>query len=462
MRDQAQSGQVRRRRLLRHPLAGPIDPEAAFRALAVDPSTGHGGDLFWLDSGKHGVHVLGSGARVLPERGSVLDTLRSELKREPIELYRSYPGFDGFRLGLVGWIGYEVREETTGVAVTRHARHPESAFLRVDRALAIDVEAGTADLLALGETWTGELADWRDGLEHRLADPPPAAPRAAPLSRPIDAEVRWRDDEASYVANVRACLDAIREGESYQICLTTMAEVDGSFDEVATYLALRATSASHHGGFIRVAGTSLLSASPERFLEVDPHGLVRTRPIKGTRPRASIQVADEELANELVESDKERAENVMIVDLMRNDLSRVCEVGTVAVTSLLAVESYPAVHQLVSEVEGRLRAGLTAVDALGACFPAGSMTGAPKIRATQILDTLEAGARGLYAGTFGFFGYDGQADLAMVIRSIVMDAAGASVGAGGGITALSIPDEEYAEMRLKARAPLAALRIRER
>ena len=123
------------------------------------------------------------------------------------------------------------------------------------------------------------------------------------------------------------------------------------------------------------------------------------------------------------------------------------------------MESYPAVHQLVSEVEGRLRAGLTAVDALGACFPAGSMTGAPKIRATQILDHLEAGPRGLYAGTFGFFGYDGQADLAMVIRSIVMDADGASVGAGGGITALSIPDEEYAEMRLKARAPLAALRV---
>jgi para-aminobenzoate synthetase component 1 len=442
--------QVERRRLLRHPLAGRIDPEAAFLALAVDE-----GDLFWLDSGKHGVHVLGSGERILPPRGAVLDTLRAELEREPIELYRSYPGFDGFRLGLVGWVGYEVREETTGVPVTRHARHPESAFLRVDRALAIDVEAGSADLLALGETWTGELAAWRDDLERRLANPPPAVSRPASTS-----DVRWRDDEASYVANVRACLDAIREGETYQICLTTMAEVDGPFDEIASYLALRAASASHHGGFIRVAGTSLLSASPERFLEVDPEGIVRTRPIKGTRPRASIQVADEELATELIESEKERAENVMIVDLMRNDLSRVCDIGTVAVTSLLAVESYPAVHQLVSEVEGRLRSGLTAVDALGACFPAGSMTGAPKIRATQILDTLEAGPRGLYAGTFGFFGYDGQADLAMVIRSIVMDADGASVGAGGGITALSIPDEEYAEMRLKARAPLAALRSR--
>ncbi len=455
MRDRDERGAGQRRRLLRHSLAGPIDPEAAFRALAADSEEGRAGDLFWLDSGRHGVHVLGTGTRVLPERGDVLDTLRDELEREPIELYRSYPGFDGFRLGLVGWIGYEVREETTGVAVTRHARHPESAFLRVDRALAIDVEAGTADLLALGETWSGELAEWRDDLERRLADPPPPDPRPAST-----AEVRWRDDEATYVANVRACLEAIREGETYQICLTTMAEVDGSFDDVASYLALRAASASHHGGFLRVAGTSLLSASPERFLEVDQRGLVRTRPIKGTRPRASIQVADEELANELWESDKERAENVMIVDLMRNDLSRVCEIGSVAVTSLLAVESYPAVHQLVSEVEGRLRAGLTAVDALGACFPAGSMTGAPKIRATQILDGLEAGPRGIYAGTFGFFGYDGQADLAMVIRSIVMDADGASVGAGGGITALSIPDEEYAEMRLKARAPLAALRIR--
>jgi para-aminobenzoate synthetase component 1 len=439
-----------RRRLLRHHLAGRIDPESAFRALASGPD-----DVFWLDSGRHGVHVLGSGERILPERGAVLDTLRSELEREPIELYRAYPGFDGFRLGVVGWVGYEVREETTGVAVTRRSRHPEAAFLRVDRALVIDVESGRADLLALGDRWAGDLAAWRDDLAARLADPPPPT-----AGSPSAAEVRWRDDEATYLENVRACLDAIREGETYQICLTTMAEVDGSFDEVASYLALRAASSSHHGGFLRIAGTSLLSASPERFLEVDADGVVRTRPIKGTRPRASVQVADEELAAELEESEKERAENVMIVDLMRNDLSRVCELGSVAVTSLLAVESYPAVHQLVSEVEGRLRAGLTAVDALGACFPAGSMTGAPKIRATQILDTLEAGPRGLYAGTFGFFGYDGQADLAMVIRSIVMDADGASVGAGGGITTLSIPDEEYAEMRLKARAPLAALRER--
>jgi para-aminobenzoate synthetase component 1 len=439
-----------RRRLLRHHLAGRIDPESAFRALASGPD-----DVFWLDSGRHGVHVLGSGERILPERGAVLDTLRSELEREPIELYRAYPGFDGFRLGVVGWVGYEVREETTGVAVTRRSRHPEAAFLRVDRALVIDVESGRADLLALGDRWAGDLAAWRDDLAARLADPPPPT-----AGSPSAAEVRWRDDEATYLENVRACLDAIREGETYQICLTTMAEVDGSFDDVASYLALRAASSSHHGGFLRIAGTSLLSASPERFLEVDAEGMVRTRPIKGTRPRASIQVADEELAAELEESEKERAENVMIVDLMRNDLSRVCELGSVAVTSLLAVESYPAVHQLVSEVEGRLRAGLTAVDALGACFPAGSMTGAPKIRATQILDTLEAGPRGLYAGTFGFFGYDGQADLAMVIRSIVMDADGASVGAGGGITTLSIPDEEYAEMRLKARAPLAALRER--
>lgn len=439
-----------RRRLLRHPLAGGLHPEAAFRALAAD-----GGDLFWLDSGAHGVHVLGAGTRILPPRGAVLDTLRAELAREPIELYRAYPGFDGFRLGLVGWVGYEVREETTGVAVTRRSRHPEAAFLRVDRALAIDVERGTADLLALGDEWTGDLAAWRDDVERRLADPPAA--RAVPAS---DATVRWRDDEATYLANVRACLDAIREGETYQICLTTTAEVDGDFDDVASYLALRATSKSHHGGFLRIAGTSLLSASPERFLEVDAEGLVRTRPIKGTRPRATIETVDQELAVELEESEKERAENVMIVDLMRNDLSRVCDLGSVAVTSLLAVESYPAVHQLVSEVEGRLRTGLTAVDALGACFPAGSMTGAPKIRATQLLDALESGPRGLYAGTFGFFGYDGQADLAMVIRTVVMDADGASVGAGGGITTLSDPDEEYAEMRLKARAPLAALGLR--
>ena len=168
---------------------------------------------------------------------------------------------------------------------------------------------------------------------------------------------------------------------------------------------------------------------------------------------------DVELANELLGSEKERAENLMIVDLMRNDIARVSAVGTVSVPSLHSLESYSHVHQLVSTVRGTLAAGVDAVDAVVACFPAGSMTGAPKRRATEILDRLEARPRGIYSGAFGYFALDGRVDLAMVIRSIVLDDRGATIGTGGGITALSVPAEELAEARLKAAALLAVLGV---
>jgi len=185
--------------------------------------------------------------------------------------------------------------------------------------------------------------------------------------------------------------------------------------------------------------------------------VVTTSPIKGTRPRGATAEADEDLRFELEASPKERAENLMIVDLMRNDLARVCQVGSVDVTSLLAVESYAQVHQLVSTVRGRLQEGLTATDAIAACFPAGSMTGAPKRSATLILDGLEQRARGIYAGAFGYLGLDGALDFAMVIRSIVIDEHGSTVGTGGGITALSVPEEELAEAKLKAQVLLQVL-----
>jgi para-aminobenzoate synthetase component 1 len=437
-----------RRRLFRTSVRAVVDPEQAFRAL-YEPDT----DLFWLDSGATGWSYLGSGARVDLPSGSVLPALRRELAsggigtRAPAD--EDDPDGPAFRLGLVGWLGYETRQETTGIAAPHRPPHPDAAALRVTRLLAVHGATGAAELLS-----SDDDPRWRADVLARLAAAPPPRPEVRP-----DADVVWRDDEARYLTHVAACQAAIAAGEAYQLCLTTQARVTGPVDPLASYLALRASSPSHHGGFLRIGGTTLLSASPERFLEVETSGIVRTRPIKGTRPRAADPEADTALAAELRASDKEQAENLMIVDLMRNDLSRVCEVGSVAVTRLLEVESYPAVHQLVSEVEGRLSPGLTAVDAIAACFPAGSMTGAPKLRATELLAELEGAARGLYSGVFGYLGFDGRADLAMVIRSIVVDAEGASVGAGGGVTALSDPAAEYAEMRLKAAAPLAALGV---
>jgi para-aminobenzoate synthetase component I len=232
--------------------------------------------------------------------------------------------------------------------------------------------------------------------------------------------------------------------------------VTGPVDPVAAFHALRAATPAHHGGLIRSGPHALVSASPEQFLEVRD-GVARTRPIKGTRPRSTDPTRDDALAAELLASPKERAENVMIVDLMRNDLSRVCEPETVAVDGLFEVESYPAVHQLVSTVTGRLRPRTTVGDLLAATFPAGSMTGAPKLSAMTILHGLEDAARGVFSGCFGWIGRDGALDLAMVIRSVVVHPGGAYVGAGGGITWGSEAAAEVAEVGVKARGPLAAI-----
>jgi anthranilate/para-aminobenzoate synthase component I len=521
------------RRILSFAIDGWVEPAAAFAALfAREPYA------FWLDGnldsmtddgGRSYLGVASPGARValasvaegvvrvrpvgVPgpgtvHRGGVLEFLRCDLAENATEETGTGESADagesagagespddgesadggGFRLGWVGWLGYEAGASASGAPVAR-SRFPDAALLFVDRALVFDHREHAVRLLALEaqgaepggvDDWVGDIRSALAGVAAAAAaeGTPAAAPtraqpaparaqpapaQAAPAAQPEDGaaagarHVSWRHGEGRYLELIRECQAAIARGDAYQLCLTNEARIDTRPDPLATYLALRAASPTHHGGYLRFGDTALLSASPEQFLSVSPAGLVRTKPIKGTRPRGATVVRDLELRAELEASDKERAENVMIVDLMRNDVGRVAEVGSVEVRHLLAVESYAQVHQLVSTVEGRLAAGLTGVDAVAACFPAGSMTGAPKLSAMRILHGLEAGPRGVYSGCFGYFGLDGAVDLAMVIRSIVLDPKGASVGAGGGITALSVPEEELAEVRLKAAALLAVL-----
>jgi len=430
-------------RVLRHPLGRWVDPAAAWAALL-----GGEANSFWLDSARGtGWSYLGAGSRVL-DGPEVLAELRTELSAFDV------PDAEGFALGWVGWLGYELRGEMMQAPVTRRSRYPDAAMMFVDRALAFDHERGEVWLIALGESpgWSNDLAAWRDAAISSLESA--ATPR--PVRNP-PASARWSSTDEDYLRQIAACQEAIREGDAYQLCLTAEATVPGAFDPFDTYLALRESSPAHYGGLLRFGGVALLSASPEKFLSVSPGGVIESRPIKGTRARGETAAADAALRAELLASDKERAENLMIVDLMRNDIGRVSELGSVVVPTLFAVESYEHVHQLVSTVRGRLAPGLDALDAVSACFPAGSMTGAPKRSATTILDSLENRARGIYSGAFGYFGLDGRVELAMVIRSIVLDGAGAAVGAGGGITALSVPLEELAEVRLKAAAVLAVL-----
>lgn len=427
-----------------------VPPVLAARALAgwTDPAVLHANGparaahSFWLDAGPgatSGWSLLGIGAPSgprAPREVVVAPTPRSAL---PVP----------FRGGWVGWVGYDHAAARAGAPALTDDTAPEEMWLEVDRFVAVD--HATHTLWAVAPA--GELEAFAALVQTWRAGPPPA--RIAPPPRVASG----RHTPEAYADLIARCRDAIREGDAYQLCLTTRFDVPASadpMDPVAIYLALRDATPAHHGGLVRSGPFALASASPERFLEIGD-GIVRTRPIKGTRPRGADPATDAALAAELRASAKERAENVMIVDLMRNDLQRVCLPGTVAVEELLVVESYPAVHQLVSAVGGRLQSGRTLGDVLDAAFPAGSMTGAPKLSAMTILHTLEGAPRGVFAGCFGWIGHDGAADLAMVIRSIVVHPEGAWVGAGGGITWGSEPDAEVAEVGVKARGPLAAL-----
>jgi para-aminobenzoate synthetase component 1 len=431
-----------RPRLLRWPLGRWVDPADAYAALYGDQT-----DVVWLDSGpaaSAGRSYLGTGSRTITSAsGSVLEQLRAELAE-----YRIESPNDGFSLGWVGWIGYETRFETMDVPRTQRSPCPEAAFLYLDRAIEFDHATREVTLLALEDDvrWRAAVAKT---LTHTVPKP---VHEVAEAPRGV-----WRDSDDVYLAKIRECQVRIAAGDAYLLCLTNEVAVDATPEPFATYLRLRESSPTHHGALLRIGEISLLSASPEQFLTVSPTGTIESRPIKGTRARGADPESDAVLAHDLASSEKERAENLMIVDLMRNDIGSVSEIGSVDVPSLLQVESYAQVHQLVSTVRGQLATGLVPVDAVIACFPAGSMTGTPKSSATRILDELEAVPRGIYSGVFGYFGLDGRVDLAMVIRSIVLDATHATIGAGGGITALSDPDEELAEVKLKAAALLRAL-----
>ncbi|WP_259606076.1 MULTISPECIES: aminodeoxychorismate synthase component I [Microbacterium] len=426
------------------PIHGWGDPENLFVALCAGESA-----AFWLDAGSdaaRGWSILGSGVAE-----SDADVVRETVLAAPgrdgdadADAGAPLPAAVPFRGGWVGWLDYEDGAARAGAPTAPGLRVP--SWIAVHRAVAIDHERRA--VWALAEA--GELDAWSAAVERALdavVPPPPAAPPASASARHTVPE---------YVALVERCREAIRCGDAYQLCLTTRFTVADAGDPIHAYRRLRRATPSHHGGFLRIGDRCLASASPEQFLEV-AGGVVRTSPIKGTRPRGATPAEDDDLARELRASEKERAENVMIVDLMRNDLSHIGQPGSVRVERLWEVESYPAVHQLVSTVSARLRPGVTFGELCDAAFPAGSMTGAPKLSAMTILHELERGPRGVYSGCFGHVGLDGTADLAMVIRSIVFEGDEAYVGAGGGITWLSDAAAEAAEVATKARAPLAAL-----
>ncbi|HEY5834414.1 aminodeoxychorismate synthase component I [Streptomyces sp.] len=354
-----------------------------------------------------------------------------------------------FALGWVGCLGYELKAECGGGRAHRSS-DPDAALVFSDRGLVVDHATSTGYLLALAEDGREHRARaWLEGAARDLAGLPGAC-QAPPARRPAGTRVHARHGHEGYLGLVARCQDLIAAGETYETCLTNMLHVRADLDVWQSYRTLRRACPAPFGALLRMGSLSVLSTSPERFVRVDRQGVAESRPIKGTRPRSRTEQEDRELARELGASEKDRAENLMIVDLMRHDLGRCATAGSVEAHDILRVETYARAHQMVSTVRARLRPERTAVDCVRAAFPPGSMTGAPKERTMAILDDLEGGPRGLYSGALGYFSLTGAVDLSVVIRTAVVTPGLVRYGVGGAVTALSDPEEEFQETAVKA------------
>ncbi len=357
--------------------------------------------------------------------------------------------------GAIGSFGYDLGRllERVPDRLSADPDLPELDLALYDTVLAFDHRTDAGSLIGLDLGLDRPTADERVASLRRRLQAPPAkrARRSAPPLR-----FRSNVTHACYLESVGQALAAIAEGELYQVNLSQRLETRWRGSAWDAYELLRSASPVPFGAFLELDGASVLSASPERFLRLDG-GSVETRPMKGTRPRGADARSDRRLAAELAASAKDRAENAMIVDVLRNDLGRVCRTGSVRTDDLFAVEPYAGVWQMVSTVTGELRPGLEAVDLLRACFPAGSISGAPKIRAMQLIEELEVVRRGIYCGAIGYLSLTGAMDTSVAIRTFVLVGERLLLQVGGGIVADSDPAAEYAETLTKARAGLAAL-----
>jgi para-aminobenzoate synthetase component 1 len=420
------------------------------------------------------------------------EALAGLLDRHRLQHRDGLPPFQG---GAIGWLSYELGEqlEQLPAPADPRRRFDDLALAFYDTILAFDHLQERAWIVATGLPETGDLARSArarartDAFEAMLnaarssaaesaagesrtpessaseAGESAEAGRATGIANPTGGEtklpIRSNFSRPDYETAVQRVIDYILAGDIFQANLTQCfsASLPDHDSPWALYRRLRTLNPATFAAFLDWGEQVIASASPERFLRLRATGEVETRPIKGTRPRGATPEADEALARELLASEKDRAENVMIVDLLRNDLSRVCADHSVEASEICALERYATVHHLVSAVEGRLRPGLGAIDLLRATFPGGSITGAPKIRAMEIIAELEPARRGPYCGSVVWLGFDGAMDSSIVIRSFCIRGREIQFSAGGGIVADSMPASEYDESLDKAAALIRAL-----
>ncbi len=442
------------------------DSAALFEAIA---------DLPWavfLDSGRH--HPAQSRYDILAAqpfvrlitRGNLTEIHADgiELSREdPLELLKRYLEFDPgcgqsgdglpFCGGAIGYFGYDLarRLETLPATAEDAEKIPDMAVGIYDWAVVADHVERRSWLVGQGRDPDTDIK-W-NGLVRRFSEARPEKPRV-PFR--ITSPVASNMTRESYGRAFRRIHEYIGNGDCYQVNLAQRFAATASGDPWLAYQALRVINPAPFSAYLSTPYAQILSASPERFLKVE-NGHVETRPIKGTRPRAGHPRLDAELAEELRNSGKDRAENVMIVDLLRNDLSKNCAPHSVKVPKLFDVETFATVHHLVSTVTGQLRPGRDALDLLRGCFPGGSITGAPKLRAMQIIEDLEPQRRGVYCGAIGYVGFDGNMDTSIAIRTLIYSGGIMRFWAGGGIVADSRLEDEYQETFDKAAAMLKLL-----
>ena len=432
-----------------------------------------GGDAFLKFEVAGGIAWLGPPDIPQAQDGNPLDVLAGVLRQHGGGASPWREGMPPFLGGAMGYLGYELLaavEPSVRLRARDELRLPAAELYFFGSVVAADLQERRAWRVTQAFDAVASEAEVRaDALMARLrARTQVRAPEIFPggLARPAgrlsEEGVRAagfvpRVSREAYEATVAQAKEDIRAGTVFEVC--TSQRFDGAYTGTGErlYAALRALNPAPFAAWLRFPGLEVACSSPERFVRLDRAGWAETRPIKGTRPRGGTAEEDARLRAELSASEKDRAENVMIVDLARNDLGRVCEFGTVRVPRLCEVEPHPFTFQLVSTVVGKLRQGLSAVDLVRAAFPGGSMTGAPKVEAMRRIDALEPARRGVFAGSIGYLDWDGAMDLDIVIRTLVKQGERVSFSVGGAVVSDSDAAEEYRETLDKAHALVAAV-----
>ena len=355
-----------------------------------------------------------------------------------------------FQLGYIGYFGYELKKDTENVSNNNSYSYPDAYFKYCDRALVYDHLEKKLYLLSYGDD-----PDWKEDIK-KFLDEDLEIKKEREEKRKFP-KLKFVKDKKTYTEDILKIKELIRAGETYEVCLTNRLDIFDKIDGKKYYMELREKSPGQYSAFLPLDELKIASSSMERFLRVDKDKIVSTKPIKGTIKRGESKEEDESLIEELRSEEKTKSENLMIVDLLRNDLGKFCEIGSVEVPKLMDVETYKTLHQLVTTVSGKIKEDVDIIEVLEKTFPGGSMTGAPKKRTLEIIDELETYPRGVYSGTIGYISNNSTMDFNIVIRTALIEEDKATIGVGGAIILLSDEEEEFDEIVLKAKGSLLAL-----